>query len=199
MYHGGLENADFKNNSWAYMLRERNFYCKWRKSACCYAAETDLKNCISLLSEPLAGNRRKTFLPPFVFVHCTQLWKWKNNRGSSKISSRKNNENNKFSVTTVANWMVNFYYMENPMKLFIFNASWRKHFSFYTQPSPLWRIFIFNSLWLKEEKKRFAFIMLMFHLIHPGARYTEWLCRFVYNSSQVNAIILRIFPRVKKW
>jgi hypothetical protein len=68
-----------------------------------------------------------------MFVHCTQLWKWKNNRGGrQQNSSRKNNENNKFSVTTVANWMVYFYYMESQcykLKLFIFNASRRNTFS----------------------------------------------------------------------
>jgi hypothetical protein len=35
-------------------------------------------------------------LSPSVFVHPTQLWKWKNNGGSSKNSFPKNNENNKF-------------------------------------------------------------------------------------------------------
>jgi hypothetical protein len=73
-----------------------------------------------------------------MFVHFTQLWKWKNNTlthenvwNSINISGR--NERKEicvmkiinFSVTTVANWMVYFYYMKTrcyKLKLFIFNA-----------------------------------------------------------------------------
>lgn len=73
-----------------------------------------------------------------------------------------------FSVTTVANWMVYFYYMESrcyKLKLFIFNASERRgentfiSYSFIRNNPRFYSVF--DSPWLKDE---FCFYYVDFYL-----------------------------------
>lgn len=104
-----------------------------------------------------------------------------------------------FSVTTVANWMVNFYYMETrcyKLKLFIFNASDKKHF--HSVRNPLLSCSILYGL-----RMNLAFIMLIFYLrfsrdengfssCRIGKLFLCDFARFVSNFSQANAIISRM-------
>lgn len=139
---------------------------------------------------PHEKNRRKKILlclfRSLMFVHPTQLWKWKNN--SSKNSFRKIMKIINFSVTqltTVANWMVYFYYIGfscYKLKLFIFNASENETLlpsRSTTQPCnprPTSTLHIFNSLWLGDESlpSPFALLLLCWFFYLTSWNEIEW-------------------------
>lgn len=128
-----------------------------------------MKSCISFRRELRSRRYARATSFSLMFVHPTRLWKWKNNIGSSKIHPEKIMKIINFSVTTVANWMVYFYYMKP--NVINSNCSYLMHPErntfihptvHATQPSSfchrLYLFRIFNSLWLKENESRFYYV-----------------------------------------
>lgn len=106
-----------------------------------------------------------------------------------------------FSVTTVANWMVYFYYMKT--QCINSNCSYLMHpreallSRGIRKATPPFRSDAFASI-LYGLRSDF-FLLLCWFLPHTpswdenrnSSKHSQWLCRFDSNFSQVNAIILR--------
>lgn len=150
---------------------------------------------------------RATF--SLMFERCSQLWKWKNNRGNSKIHPEKNIMKiiNFPSQLLQIGWCIFITRKCYKLKLFIFNASRKKHFHPNVHATLLFDIVSAFSILYGLRRKEFCFyyVDVSPHTSSSEIQKTEYsqhfpvTCRFVCNFSQVNAIILRISPRVKKW